>query len=107
MWDLEKLPPLAKASWKVKLETWRFCLIGIAVATLSQTKREVIGYGDNSDSSVSYQSSPLSETGHEDTASREALVLIQTRITLGAVAFWWHSLVDFAQKMLVEGVKKR
>jgi hypothetical protein len=79
--------------------------IGVAVATLSQMKREVLDYGDNGDSTVSYRSSSLSETGHEDTASSEALVPIQTRVTPAAVAFWWDSPVDFAQKMLVGGVK--
>jgi hypothetical protein len=79
--------------------------VSIAVVTLSQMKREVLDYGDNSDSTVSCQNSSLSETGHEDTASRETLVPIQTRITPGAVTLWWDSPVDFAQRMLVEGVK--
>jgi len=80
--------------------------IGIAVATLSQMKREVLDYGENGDSTVSYQSSSLSETDHEDsTASSEALVPIQTRVTPGAVAFWWDSPVHFAQRMLVRALK--
>jgi hypothetical protein len=76
--------------------------IGIAVTTLARMNREVLYYGDDGQSSVSYQSSSPPEPEH-DTAMKGASIPVKTRIKTGVVALWWNCPMEYAQKLLSEG----
>jgi hypothetical protein len=77
--------------------------IGIAVSTLTRMHREVLDYGDDGESSVSYQSSLSPETERDDAALKDQPTPVKTRIKPGVVALWWDCPMEFAQKLLSEG----